>query len=85
MNEAIEYIEKMTGEGADFDCALFISSDHYEVKMIDLRKAFVDRVINGYKISWSGFWNEWQVRHLEVGTLDGFKKLGDAIDFVRRG
>lgn len=41
MNEAIQYIEKMTGEGADFDCALFISADHYKVDMKDLKEACI--------------------------------------------
>jgi hypothetical protein len=42
--------------------------------------------VNGYQIKWNGFWQMWQVSHLEIGAcIAEFKTKQEAVEYCRRG
>lgn len=40
--------------------------------------------INGYRIEFNSFWDEWQVSHDVVG-MESFNNFNDAEEYVQKG
>jgi hypothetical protein len=43
------------------------------------------KIVNGYKIRFNSFFNEWQVSHDEIGRCEEFKTEAEATEYAKKG